>query len=148
MENKQYSESNYPTGTWESIWIGQITKAIEEWHRRRFMDSLRTTKILYSWLPEEVKAEAKPKLDEIENMIKNALASESVERRDNEAEATAAFQWVMQHAHYSAARLDYFLFSSLLELQSLIQSSLEDHGWICKAVGASPQVKHKKEAWA
>ena len=136
MENKQYSESNYPTGTWESIWIGQITKAMEEWHKKRFMDSLRTTKILYSWLPEEVKEEAKPKLDEIESTIKKTLKDK------------AAFQWAMQHSHYTVTGLEYFLFTSLLELHSLIQSSLEEHGWICKAVGASPQVKHKKEAWA
>jgi uncharacterized protein YacL (UPF0231 family) len=36
------------------------------------MDSLRTTKVLYSWLPEEVKTEVKAKLEEIENKIKAA----------------------------------------------------------------------------
>lgn len=127
MEDRKYSESNFPSGTWESVWISLIMKAVREWQDRNFFQSFRTTKILFSWLPDECKKEAEGKIKAIE---KKCLDT--------------GLKWSLQHA----VKGPEFLFSMLLDLHSTIQSSLETHGWICKAVGASPQIKHKKEAWA
>jgi hypothetical protein len=55
----------------------------------------------------------------------------------------------MLNAHCTVSGIpDLYLVNGLLEVHAKTQLSLEAHGWICKAAGASPQVKHKKEAWA
>ena len=132
MSEKQ-NESNFPSGTWQSIWINLIIKATEEWRSWEMHKSLLTTRQLYAWLPKECKKECKPLLDKL-------LA-------DYEKVSVYGVDYITRQMRLHR-KTEKFLYHRLLELHTKIQESLETHGWICKPVGASPQVKHKKEAWA
>ena len=96
-------------------------------------ESLRTTRQLYAWLPKECKEDCKELLDKL-------LADYG------KLSAFGAEYFTRQIRLRN--KEEKFLYHRLLELHAKIQESLEAHGWICKPIGASPQVKHKKEAWA
>jgi hypothetical protein len=115
------------------VWVNLIIRATEEWRTGKMHDSFSTTKQLYAWLPQACKKDCKPTLDKLYADL------EKITVRDA--------NYINRHVRLFRA-VEKFLCPRLLELHEKIQESLETHGWICKPVGASPQVKHKKEAWA
>lgn len=129
----RYRESNYPTGTWESIWINLILRATEEWRSGDVIGSYFTTIELFTWLPLECKKDVEAMMNEIKEGYLNVKGK-------GVTLDFARLNLVKERKRFLGVRL--------IKLQSAIQSSLETHGWISKPVGSSPQIKHKKEAWA
>ena len=130
MENKQFG-ANLPSGTWESVWINLIIRATSEWRDGNYIGSWNTTQELYSWLPQECKAETKKQIEAIREKLKTFYSNDPVYHRRVIAQNN-------MKANY--------LYAALLEVHEAIEKSLETHGWICKTSGASPQIQHSKEA--
>ena len=126
-------ENNIPGPTWQSVWINLIIRATEEWRNGLYISSWKTTLQLYAWLPKECKEDVKDKIEKIRNTV-----------LDIQYNATVPYSSL--RIVERERNLQRYLAGPLLDVHAAIEQSLETRGWISKAAGVSPQVKHTKPA--